>query len=155
MISFRNTRGIMLFQSFIDREEAKSILGDKNDSFIAVLPSDVLANIFCNNDYLAINGKYIYYNAEKCNEAGLSNEERMACIAHELGHYYDETPKDDSCIIREMNADRFALDIVPFSSLVSALSKLRNAFPEGCERSNLEQRIKVLNNLIDCPGAES
>jgi len=150
MISFSNTRGIILFQSFIDRAETKSVLEDKNDSFTVVLPSDFLASIFYNDDYMAINGKYIFYNAEKCNEVGLSNEERMACIAHELGHYYDETPKDDNCLIREMNADRFALDIVPCSSLVSALSKLRDAFPEGCKRSSLELRIRQLNDKIDC-----
>ena len=95
MISFTNAHNIQLFQDFINRESNSIILRDKNDSFRVILPDDYMSGIFNPDEYVSINGNYIYYNEARCNEIELTDEERFSCIAHELGHYYDETEKNE------------------------------------------------------------
>ena len=95
MISFTNAHNIQLFQDFINRESNSIILRDKNDSFRVILPDDFMSGIFNPDEYVSINGNYIYYNEARCNEIKLTDEERFSCIAHELGHYYDETEKNE------------------------------------------------------------
>ena len=93
MILFTNAHNIQLFQDFINRESNSIILRDKNDSFRVILPDDIMSGIFYPDEYVSINGNYIYYNEARCNEIELTDEERFSCIAHELGHYYDDTEK--------------------------------------------------------------
>ena len=124
MISFTNAHNIQLFQDFINRESNSIILRDKNDSF------------------------YIYYNEARCNEIELTDEERFSCIAHELGHYYDETEKNEyNGKIREMNADRFAVSLELGEHLLSVLNKFRIIF-DGNDRERIDERINNLQNIL-------
>ena len=148
MISFTNAHNIQLFQDFINRESNSIILRDKVDSFRVILPGDIIAKIFNPDEYVSINGNYIYYNEARCNEIELTDEERFSCIAHELGHYYDETEKNEyNGKIREMNADRFAVSIGLGNSLLSVLYKFRNIF-DGIDRERIDERIQNLRSRL-------
>jgi Zn-dependent peptidase ImmA (M78 family) len=148
MISFTNAHNIQLFQDFINRESNSIILRDKNDSFRVILPDDYMSGIFNPDEYVSINGNYIYYNEARCNEIELTDEERFSCIAHELGHYYDETEKNEyNGKIREMNADRFAVSLELGEHLLSVLNKFRIIF-DGNDRERIDERINNLQNIL-------
>ncbi len=148
MISFTNVHNIQLFQDFINRESNSIILRDKNDSFRIILPDDIMSGIFNPDDYVSINGNYIYYNEARCNEIELTDEERFSCIAHELGHYYDDTERNEhNRQIREMNADIFAVSLELGKELLNVLNKFRNIF-DGVDRERIDERINNLQRTL-------
>lgn len=148
MISFTNVHNIQLFQDFINRERDSINLRDRNDTFRVILPGDVMSGIFYSDEYVSINGNCIYYNEARCNEIELTDEERFSCIAHELGHYYDETEKNEyNDNIREMNADRFAVSLELGEHLLSTLKKFRVIF-DGDDRERIDERINNLQNIL-------
>lgn len=148
MISFTNLHNIQLFQDFINRERNSIILRDKVDSFRVILPGDIIAKIFNPDEYVSINGNYIYYNEARCDELEMTDEERFSCIAHELGHYYDDTERNEhNRQIREMNADIFAVSIGLGNSLLSVLYKFRNIF-DGIDRERIDERIQNLRSRL-------
>lgn len=148
MISFTNLHNIQLFQDFINRERNSIILRDKVDSFRVILPGDIIAKIFNPDEYVSINGNYIYYNEARCDELDMTDEERFSCIAHELGHYYDDTERNEhNRQIREMNADIFAVSIGLGNSLLSVLYKFRNIF-DGIDRERIDERIQNLRSRL-------
>lgn len=107
-----------------------------------------MSGIFNPDEYVSINGNYIYYNEARCNEIKLTDEERFSCIAHELGHYYDETEKNEyNGKIREMNADRFAVSLELGEHLLSVLNKFRIIF-DGNDRERIDERINNLQNIL-------
>ena len=150
MISFTNVHNIQLFQEFINRESNSIILRDKNDSFRVILPDDFMSGIFNPNEYVSINGNCIYYNEARCNEIELTDEERFSCIAHELGHYYDETDKNEhNRQIRAINADMFAVSLGLGKNLLNVLNKYRNIF-NGVDRERIDERINnIQKRLLD------
>lgn len=148
MISFTNLHNIQLFQDFINRERNSIILRDKVDSFRVILPGDIIAKIFNPDEYVSINGNYIYYNEARCDELEMTDEERFSCIAHELGHYYDDTERNEhNRQIREMNADIFAVSIGLGNSLLSVLYKFRNIF-DGIDIERIDERIQNLRSRL-------
>ena len=148
MISFTNVHNIQLFQDFINRESNSIILRDKNDSFRIILPDDIMSGIFNPDDYVSINGNYIYYNEARCNEIELTDEERFSCIAHELGHYYDDTERNEhNRQIREMNADIFTVSLELGKELLNVLNKFRNIF-DGVDRERIDERINNLQRTL-------
>ena len=137
-----------MFQDFINRERNSIILRDKVDSFRVILPGDIIAKIFNPDEYVSINGNYIYYNEARCDELEMTDEERFSCIAHELGHYYDDTERNEhNRQIREMNADIFAVSIGLGNSLLSVLYKFRNIF-DGIDRERIDERIQNLRSRL-------
>jgi len=145
MISFRNVQNNPLFQDFVMNHSCSDILEQKNDTFRIILPGDYLAAIFDPEDYMSLNSNYIFYNERKCNEIGLTDEERFSFIAHELGHFYDTTDRNGgNQQDREINADNFAVKLGLGEYLLSALKKLSIVF-SGVDKERIDERIRILS----------
>lgn len=146
MISFRDSARCPLFQEFLESEFVEG-LSEKSEEFLIVLPEDRQSGFFYSEDFMAINSRMVFYNATKCDEFGLALEERYACLAHELGHYYDPTLRElQQQQLREENADNFAVELGLGRYLASALEKIQEAVDEGT-RMLIQERIDRLRNL--------
>ena len=144
MISFSKTRDFQLFQDFVTEYGGCDNLRDRNETFQVVLPGEFLAGIFDSNEYICRNSKYIFYNEEKCNEIRLTVLERYACLAHELGHFYDNTEQNAANQQdREKNADNFAVSLCLGCNLSSALQKMRSSLNDD-EKERIDERISNL-----------
>lgn len=95
--------------------------------------------------FSSIIGTYpiICYDAVVCDKHELTEDEYIACIAHELGHIMDSTPNDDEHHNkRELNADKKVIEIDLEKPLISALEKM-------CKGDELtQQRLSVLKESI-------
>ena len=129
-----------LFDDFLDLYGDSELLIEKEDSFNVVLNGDYLSGIFNNDSPFEINGKNIYYNEQVVNACGLTEKECYACIAHELGHAFDDTPRESD--EREYNADNFAKELKLRKELISVLQKINNAYPD--KKLDFSERIRRL-----------
>lgn len=79
----------------------------------------------------------------------LSLDECLACIAHEIGHIFDSTPKDEAHHEeRELNADKKVIELGLQEHLISALKKL--CIDDTPEHKLLtDKRIKTLEESLN------
>lgn len=128
MITFTNAPE--LFQKF-NEQYGNNVLFQNNPRYGVVIPGNLMSASFEQNDPFSCNihvsPQYIFYNEAKADELGLTEEERFACIAHEIGHYRDNTPLNGSSQEREYNADDFATQLGLRLPLISALEKMADA----------------------------
>jgi Zn-dependent protease with chaperone function len=153
MILFENPQKIEIFKSFVDQfekeidenfnEDTCTIFGinEQHPLFSAIANStDPCAyNRIVKPLSIAINEKVIQ-------QLKLTNEEQYAMIAHEIGHILDKTPRDmNNQLIREFNADQFAVNLNLTKELKTGLEKLIESgdYPE--ENEGLKERIKKLS----------
>jgi hypothetical protein len=118
-------------------------LDEKSDKFSLVMPGDFLEQLFIPGEFMAINSNVIFYNEEECDRIKLTEEERYALLAHELGHYYDSTSRELGQQLREINADDFAVKLGLGCYLASALQKIQEAVDEET-RMLIQERIDRL-----------
>jgi hypothetical protein len=59
-----------------------------------------------------------------CHSLCLTEKERHAMILHEIGHLIDATPRESNQMVREINADKFAVEFGYGEHLKSGLQKL-------------------------------
>lgn len=156
MITFVRNPEIQLFTDFINRFGNAESLRDRTERIAVVVPGDMLAGVFCDSEPFAfnkaINKGSIWYNECKVNEIGLDQEERYACIAHELGHMMDSSQRNlEHQQDREIYADRIACELGLGNSMISALYKMIDYYqqPNGAAddnvcKDNLRKRINVL-----------
>ena len=159
MITFVRNPEIQLFTDFINRFEDAELLRNRTERITVVLPEDSLAGAFWDSEPFAfnrdINNGCIWYNEYKVNEIGLDQEERYACIAHELGHMMDSSQRNlEHQQDREIYADRIACELGLGNSMISALYKMINYYqqPDGAAddnvcKDNLQKRINVLTKV--------
>ena len=107
-------QNIALFENFAN------IYGDilntiTDDSIKIIVPTDRYAECILELDGLfqtnpAISFKHIGYNEENCKAINLTENEKFAMIAHELGHIYNNIYQFDEneLLNREINADIMA-----------------------------------------------
>lgn len=145
MISLEGSDGCSLIQRFLVSRYAE-MLRDYKGKFVLVLPGNRIAPIFHSGEFMAINLNYIFYDEAACDRIKLSEEERYAFLAHELGHYYDDTSRDLEQQLREINADDFAVKLGLGRYLASALQKIQEAVDEET-RMLIQERIDRLRNL--------
>lgn len=91
----------------------------------------------------------ICYDAIVCDKYDLTENERLACIAHELGHIMDPTQNDGAHHEeRELNADKKVIKLGLQKHLISALKKLcADDTPE--QKQLTEKRIKALEESLN------
>ncbi len=149
MILFKNLQIIEVFNSFGDQfENAINENYNGNTITIVVLNEQhpffkAIAN---DNDPFARNFNNIAINEQVCQQLNLTQEEKFAMIAHEIGHILDNTPKDiNNRLNREYNADQFAVKLNLSKELKTGLEKLIESgdYPE--ENEGLKERIKKLS----------
>ena len=116
------------------------LLADKEDTFNVILNGDSMVGIFFDDAPFEINGKNIYYNERVVKTCDLTENECYACIAHELGHAFDDTPRGTD--EREYNADNFAKELKLGKDLISVLQKFKNAYPDN--KIDFTDRIRCL-----------
>lgn len=156
MITFVRNPEIQLFTDFIKRFEDAELLRNRTERIAVVVPGDMLAGVFCDSEPFAfnkaINKGSIWYNEHKVNEIGLDQEERYACIAHELGHMMDSSQRNlEHQQKREIYADRITCELGLGDCMISALHKMIDYYqqPNGAADDNvciekLQERINVL-----------
>lgn len=91
-------------------------------------------------DVIGINGNILFYNKAYLG-AELTEDECLACISHEIGHYRDKFDRKDDYLSkcwREFNADKVAIKNHQEKPLISALKKIDN------QSLLTRMRIKVL-----------
>ena len=157
MITFVRNPEIQLFTDFIKRFENAELLRNRTERITVVLPEDSLAGAFRDSEPFAfnrdINNGCIWYNEYKVNEIGLDQEERYACIAHELGHMMDSSQRNlEHQQKREIYADRIACELGLGDCMISALHKMIDYYqqPNGAADDNvriekLQERINVIS----------
>jgi Zn-dependent protease with chaperone function len=149
MILFKNQQNIEVFNSFIDQfENAINQNYDGNMITIVVMNEQhpffkAIAN---DNDPFARNSMNIAINEQVCQQLKLTQDEKYAMIAHEIGHILDSTPKEtNNQLSREHNADQFAVKLNLTIELKTGLEKLIESgnYPE--ENEGLKERIEKLS----------
>ena len=143
MITFQDLHQNPLPQKFLESRYAEG-LDEKSDKFSLVMPGDFLEQLFIPGDFMAINSNVIFYNEEECDRIKLTEEERYALLAHELGHYYDSTSRELGQQLRENNADDFAVRLGLGDYLVSGLDKIKLSVDERV-RELIQERINRLH----------
>lgn len=144
-------QNIALFENFAN------IYGDilntiTDDSIRIIVPTDRYAGYILEPDGLfqtnpAISFKHIGYNEENCNAINLTENEKFAMIAHELGHIYNNNCQFDKneLLNREINADIMACRLGLKDDLIRGLTKIIES--QYCRnREQIENRIEFLNN---------
>jgi len=121
MITFK--RETDLFDKFKNRF-GNSPFFNEDITLIVAFPNGEYAELFERDEVFASSANVIYYNESKADELKLTEEERFACIAHEIGHFKDKTSRDHH-LQRECNADEFAVNIGLRVPMISALEKLQ------------------------------
>lgn len=125
MVDFVHNPEVQLFTEFMEEFGSKLALQQITEQIRIVVPGDREEGMFHTSDAFSCNYKYIWYNERKANRLGLTQSERFACIAHELGHIFDTSDRwDTPQQTREMNADQFAVELGLGNSMISALEKL-------------------------------
>ena len=156
MITLVRNPEIQLFTDFINRFGNAESLRDRTERIAVVVPGDMLAGAFWDSEPFvfnrAINKGSIWYNEHKVNEIGLDQEERYACIAHELGHMMDPNQRNpEHQQDREIYADSIACKLGLGDSMISALHKMIDYYQRSNRAAddnvcidNLQERINVL-----------
>lgn len=105
----------------------------------------------------------IFYDESLCHTYQLSAEECIACIAHELGHLLDKTPKLNNMPTeeREYNADNYACQLGLAEDLASALNKMCPEeeltkkrilrMKKNIQTKNKRNMIQTCSHLIQVP----
>lgn len=143
IISF-NTGAPLIFYEFITEFQESEILRDRTDLFKVITPGHSLWGFLNEGEPFQCNGQLIGYDEREVRKFQLTREECFACIAHELGHCYDSTPKDRHSE-RECNADQMAKQLGLTEGLISAISKLTKDDEHGIQ-SLTQQRIERIKN---------
>ena len=149
MILFKNQQNIEVFNSFVDQFE-NAINENYNGNTISIVVMNeqhpffkAIAN---DNDPFARKFNNIAINEQVCHQLNLTQEEKFAMIAHEIGHILDNTPRDmNNQLNREINADEFAIKLNLSKELNTGLEKLIESENYSEENKGLEERIKKLS----------
>lgn len=99
-------------------------------------------------DSFAISGEMIFINEEQIKEKNLTEEECMACLAHEMGHYLSgPTGKEGKSYEREFKADEFAFRLGLGGYLMSAIQKICPEYELTKIRQQKYMDWKNINNI--------
>lgn len=153
MIQLTCKHNIKIFNSFSDKylKFINEIHGDNTISIGIINSEDSIFNCVASlEDPFAsstiMNPVVIAINEEVCIKLKLTQEEQHAMLAHEIGHILDKTqrlPNDQ--LIREYNADQFAIDLGLSQELKSGLEKIINSGDYSNENLDIKERIKKLS----------
>jgi hypothetical protein len=151
MINFQNPQNLEIYNSFIN--EFGEILIEKNDistiNILGINLSHTLSNtVNILNAPFATNttmGAFpIVMNEMICNDLNLTTRERFAMISHEIGHIIDSTPQKNNGMQREINADKFAIELGLAQDLKNGLQKIIDSNNYSTQVEKIEERIRIL-----------
>lgn len=144
-------QNIELFENFAERygDELNNI---SDDSITIIVSTDRYAELILEPDGFfqtnpTIDFKHIGYNEDNCNAINLTENEKFAMIAHELGHIYGNNCQfvENELLNKEINADIMACRLGLKDNLTSELTKIIGS--QYCRnKKQLENRINFLNN---------
>lgn len=145
-------RDIPLFENFASTY-GNILNAITDDSIRIVTPMDCYAPLILESNSFfqtnpVLNFKNIGYYKENCDAINLTEKERFAMIAHELGHIYNDNCQfnEDELLNKEINADIMAHKLGLKDELVRGLTKI---IESSCcnNREQIENRIKFLEKL--------
>lgn len=153
MITFRNDHPINFVQAFIERFELQinELTQELSITILYINEQDSrYGYITSNSEPFATNPLFtnpfiVAINEALCEHLSLSQEEKFAMIAHEIGHILDETPREaNNQLIREINADQFAINLGLSNELRSGLEKFIQSGNYTDVANDLNARINRL-----------
>lgn len=152
MITLNNPQNLDIYSTFIDdfgeiikfKYEGNSItISGVNGSWPNSQFVDIKSVPFATNTELR--DLIIVINEEICESLDLSQNERYAMISHEIGHIIDPTPRNNNHLLREINADSFAVELGLSHHLISGLQKLIYSGKYDTEIDMIKVRINKIN----------
>ena len=155
MLQFINRQNIAIFNSFSENFlKVINEIHDGNTITIEIINSQhpFFSAVADSTDPFAtntiMNPQVITINEQVCLHLNLTQEKQYAIIAHEIGHILDDTARQpNNQLIRECNADQFAVNLGLSQYLISGLEKIIDCSDYSNERAAIICRIKKLANL--------
>lgn len=96
-----------------------------NDDCVASLQICLVPENENHLDAFSISGNILYYDEFLCRKFNLTDDDCIACIAHEIGHLIDSTQRtENNGEEREFNADKYVYQLGLGHNLISALNKM-------------------------------
>lgn len=153
MINLINEQNLEIYTAFIDEfgETLRNINPDSETNILVVDVSYYLAPaVTISHDPFAtntiMNPLLIVMNECVCNKLRLTRRECFAMIAHEVGHILDSTPRLGNEMLREENADMFAVKLGLTEFLISGFTKIIDNVSYAGEVEGIQGRIHLLQN---------